>query len=68
MVLFIPKERKQGEGRVGGVPEHVHDCIEAGAEVCVESGAGVAAGFLDRMYRQVRAATVDRLSFIDSMN
>jgi NAD(P) transhydrogenase subunit alpha len=50
MIVSVPKETVPGERRVALVPELVPKLIQAGMQVLVESGAGVAAGFLDSSY------------------
>jgi len=57
MKVGILKETFPGERRVALVPAHAADLIKAGAEVLVESGAGLAAGHDDEEYRQ-KGATV----------
>ena len=68
MIVFVPKEKKQGEERVGATPEHAYEYVEAGAKVYVEASAGTAAGFLDRTYRQAGAAVVDPIRFTDAIS
>ena len=52
MIVGIPKETIAGEQRVALVPELVPKLRQAGLDVVVESGAGVAAGFADEAYAQ----------------
>jgi len=52
MIVAIPKETLPGERRVALVPELVSKLTKAGLEVVVQSGAGVAAGFLDQAYQE----------------
>lgn len=59
----VLKETATGERRVAATPETVKKLIAAGARVSVESGAGVAAGFVDQAYVDAGAqlaATADR--------
>ncbi|HEY7930174.1 MAG TPA: NAD(P) transhydrogenase subunit alpha [Steroidobacteraceae bacterium] len=49
-------ERAPGEARVSLVPEIAEKLAAAGARVLLERGAGVAAQFPDRLYRQVEWA------------
>ncbi len=55
MIIGVPKETFQGERRVALVPSLIPSLTKAGAEVVVESGAGVAAGFSDGDYEGVNA-------------
>jgi proton-translocating NAD(P)+ transhydrogenase subunit alpha len=48
--VFVPKEPSEGEARVAATPETVGKLVKAGLTVTVESGAGLAAGFLDQDY------------------
>jgi len=50
MIVAVAKERFPGEARVSLVPASVPVLSEAGAEVLVESGAGLLAGFTDQDY------------------
>ena len=50
MMVGVPKETVPGERRVALVPDHVAGLTKAGVEVCIEPGAGVAAGFPDSYY------------------
>ncbi len=52
MIVGVPKETVQGERRVALVPELVAKLTKAGLDVVVQSGAGAAAGFLDRAYAE----------------
>jgi NAD(P) transhydrogenase subunit alpha len=52
MRIGVPKEATAGERRVALVPESGKKLIQAGYEVSVEAGAGVAAGFPDAGYRE----------------
>ncbi|HKJ00458.1 MAG TPA: Re/Si-specific NAD(P)(+) transhydrogenase subunit alpha [bacterium] len=58
MKVGIPKEVFPGETRVALIPDTVKRLIEKGAEVVVESGAGVAASHEDDAYRAA-GATVE---------
>ena len=50
MMVGVPKETVPGERRVSLVPDHVAGLTKAGVDVCIEPGAGVAAGFPDSYY------------------
>ncbi|TVR66974.1 MAG: NAD(P) transhydrogenase subunit alpha [Spirochaetaceae bacterium] len=52
MTIGVIRERLAGETRVALVPAHVPDVKKLGARVLVESGAGVAAGYLDEQYAE----------------
>ena len=55
MRIGIPRERKDGERRVGIVPDGAHALALAGHTVVVESGAGTASGFPDVEYEAAGA-------------
>ena len=50
MRIGVPQETAPGERRVALVPESCKKLIQAGYEVAIEAGAGVAAGFADAAY------------------
>jgi NAD(P) transhydrogenase subunit alpha len=50
MVIGVPRESFPGERRVALVPAVVPTLTKAGFQVVVESGAGLAAGYLDTEY------------------
>ncbi len=58
MRIGVPRETAPGEQRVALVPESCKKLIQAGYEVAVEAGAGVAAGYGDAAYRDA-GATVE---------
>ena len=58
MKVGVPKETASGERRVALVPDSTKRLAEAGVEVLVESGAGEAAGFLDKAYEEKSVAEV----------
>lgn len=51
----MPKETLEGERRVAVTPDVARKLIEAGFEVVVEAGAGLAAAFTDDAYREAGA-------------
>ncbi|HQT01181.1 MAG: alanine dehydrogenase [Hydrogenophilales bacterium 16-64-46] len=59
MHIGIPKESKNHEYRVALTPAGVHPLVEAGHQVSVESGAGVAVGYGDDAYRAAGAQIAD---------
>ncbi len=50
MIIGIPREIKDGEGRVGIVPAGVEELVRDGHQVLVEAGAGTGAGISDREF------------------
>ena len=58
MRIGIPREVKPHEGRVALIPAACADLVEAGHAVCVQAGAGLAAGHADAAYTSVGAALV----------
>lgn len=56
MQIGVPREIKDGESRVALTPNMCRRCVQAGASVLIEKGAGSAAGFSDAAYRQAGAA------------
>jgi NAD(P) transhydrogenase subunit alpha len=55
MRIVVPRDTAPGEQRVALVPESCKKLIQAGYEVGVEAGAGVAAGYADAAYGEVGA-------------
>lgn len=60
IIVGVPKETFPGERRVALVPDIVPAVIKAGAEVLVETGAGVEAGVTDEKYTEKGAKIVGR--------
>lgn len=58
MRIAIPKERRAGENRVAASPETVRKLIALGAELVVESGAGLAAAVTDAAFAAAGATIV----------
>lgn len=54
--IAVTKERRAGETRVAATPETVKKLIGAGFAVTVETGAGVAASYLDADYEAAGAS------------
>jgi proton-translocating NAD(P)+ transhydrogenase subunit alpha len=63
--VAVPRESAEGEHRVALVPEAVARLSDAGFEISVERGAGVAAGFADEAYTEARAAVLDRGALLE---
>ncbi|HTV02424.1 MAG TPA: Re/Si-specific NAD(P)(+) transhydrogenase subunit alpha [Luteitalea sp.] len=63
MVIGVPRELLPGEDRVALVPASVGPLVKSGAQVLVESGAGIAAGCPDEAYvaAGARLATRDQV-------
>jgi NAD(P) transhydrogenase subunit alpha len=59
-VIGVPKETFPGETRVGLVPGVLNLIKRVGAEVVVEEGAGLAAGFVDKEYEDKGARIASR--------
>ena len=64
MRVSIPKETKVHEYRVAITPVGVHDLVEAGHEVLVESGAGVGSAISDDDYAAVGALVMRRIAVL----
>jgi alanine dehydrogenase len=62
MRIGIPRETKDGERRVGVVPDGARELIAAGHSVVVEAAAGAASGFDDAGYRAAGAEIADAAS------
>src|SRR5437588_3067111 len=60
MRIAVPREKQPGEARVALVPESVKKLVAAGAEIGVETGAGVRAGFADREYETAGSGIMGR--------
>ncbi|MGZ4845683.1 MAG: Re/Si-specific NAD(P)(+) transhydrogenase subunit alpha [Candidatus Angelobacter sp.] len=60
MRIAVPREQQQGEARVALVPESVKKLVAAGAEIGVETGAGIRAGFPDADYQTAGASLMGR--------
>ncbi|HEY2394017.1 MAG TPA: Re/Si-specific NAD(P)(+) transhydrogenase subunit alpha [Candidatus Angelobacter sp.] len=60
MRIAVPREKQPGEARVALVPESVKKLVAAGAEVGIETGAGVHAGVSDGEYQAVGASIMGR--------
>jgi len=52
--LGVPTEVKPMEGRVGLTPAAAGDLVRRGTEVAIQSGAGLASGYSDAAYSQLK--------------
>ena len=66
MTISIPKEIHEAETRAALVPEHVGKLIKAGAEVLMESGAGLASSHSDEAYTAAGATVASRDTVLSS--
>lgn len=64
MRIAVPVEQQVGEARVALVPESVKKLAGTGAEVGVESGAGLRSGYLDDEYKAAGASIMDRSTLL----
>ncbi len=55
MVIGVPREVRDFEGRIALTPDAVAALAEAGNRVLIEQGAGSLSGFSDRQYQQAGA-------------
>jgi alanine dehydrogenase len=60
MIIGVPKEIKEGEKRVGMIPQGVDALVAHGHRVLVEKGAGIGSGFSDKEYRAAGATLVEQ--------
>jgi NAD(P) transhydrogenase subunit alpha len=60
MRIAVPREKQPGEARVALVPESVKKLVAAGAEIGIETGAGVHAGVSDAEYQAAGASIMGR--------
>jgi NAD(P) transhydrogenase subunit alpha len=60
IVIGVPKETFPGERRVALIPDTIPLVAKLGAEVVIESGAGVEAGCLDEAYQKKGAKIAGR--------
>jgi NAD(P) transhydrogenase subunit alpha len=58
MKIGVPKELRAGETRVAASPDSVKKLIALGAEILLETGAGMAANFTDAAYAAMGAKPV----------
>ena len=64
MRIGIPRETKDGERRVGMIPDAVRALVRDGHDVVVECGAGVASGFPDAAYAACGAAVIESVEAV----
>ena len=60
MIVGVPRESFPGERRVALIPSVIPPLIKSGAEILLEAGAGVEAGFPDADYAARGARMVSR--------
>ncbi|MFT5722416.1 MAG: NAD(P) transhydrogenase subunit alpha [Motiliproteus sp.] len=58
MIIGIPKETLAGENRVAMTPANVEQLCGRGCQVLIQAGAGQAANFTDRAYRDAGAEVI----------
>src|SRR5947207_9345143 len=58
MIIGVPKEIKDHEGRVGVIPAGVKALTDSGHKVLVETHAGAQSGFPDHEYQDAGAEIV----------
>lgn len=67
MKISVPKETAAGETRAPMTPESAGKLVKLGAQVEVEAGLGVAAGFPDELYTKAGATlATDRKALVSS--
>ena len=67
MKISVPRETHPGETRAPLTPDSVSKLVKLGAQVEVEAGLGLTAGFVDDAYTKAGAAiTTDRKALISS--
>lgn len=64
MRIAVPREQQEGEARVALAPESVKKLVAAGAEVGIETDAGVHAGFPDADYQTAGASIMGRADLL----
>jgi H+-translocating NAD(P) transhydrogenase subunit alpha len=64
MRIAVPREQQQGEARVALTPESVKKLVAAGAEIGIETGAGIRAGFPDADYQTAGASLMSRADLL----
>ncbi len=60
MIIGVPKEIKEGEKRVGMIPQGVDALVAHGHRVIVEKGAGIGSGFSDQEYQKAGATLFEK--------
>lgn len=59
LTIGIPKEAQKTESRVALTPEAVNQLVDAGHEIRIETGAGIAANYSDTDYSELGGFIVD---------
>jgi len=65
VAIQVLKETAAGEKRVAATPETVKKLVAIGAQINVQAGAGLAAGFTDAAYAEAGAQLADSLDKTD---
>ncbi len=68
MIVGVLKETYPGERRVAIVPNNVPSLLKVGFAVHVESGAGLEAGYTDKMYEEEGTVISDRSEVLTKAN
>lgn len=68
MKIAVLKERRAHEARVAATPDTVKKLIALGAEVAVETGAGLAASYIDEAYKAAGATVADSAAVLSGAN
>ena len=68
MIVGIPKEIKNNEGRVGMTPAGVFELVKHGHTVYVQSNAGEGSGFYNQDYQQAGAVMSDTIGQVYAMS
>ena len=61
MIIGIPKEMKSHESRVSLTPAAVHELVQAGHKVCIQTTAGAGSSFSDEKYREAGAEVLHNM-------
>ncbi len=64
MIIGIPRERKNGECRVGLTPDKTAQLAGRGHRIIIERGAGERSGFTDDEYRSACAVVAETLEHV----
>ena len=65
MLIGVPKELADGENRAPMIPANIKKLVRAGADIQIEAGLGLGAGFADAEYEEAGAKIVsDRAAIL----